>query len=120
MPKVLIAVALAGSIGLHWTILQMVAWTGMVVAYSQHASIGEALAKTFDGKHPCNLCNSISKARKSEKKSDTPFEVKRLKFVNAPVAYVFVAPQDFYVVNCGEDGANPSSLEPPTPPPRPS
>ena len=54
-PRFLIVLALAGSIGLHWAFLQSVAWDGMVISYSEDAPLSEALAKTFDGRHPCFL-----------------------------------------------------------------
>jgi hypothetical protein len=42
----------------------------MVVNYSQRCSFAQALAKTFDGHHPCDLCKHITKARDTEKKQD--------------------------------------------------
>jgi hypothetical protein len=61
---------LALALGFHWALLQTVAWTGMVISYSQRASLHEAIAKTFDGKHPCALCNAIQKGRAEEQKRD--------------------------------------------------
>jgi hypothetical protein len=46
---------------------QCVAWAGMLVNYSQQATVAEAVEMTFDGKHPCRLCLAIQEA---EKKSD--------------------------------------------------
>ena len=56
------------SLGLHWTLLQTVAWTGMVIAYSQQSSFQEAVAKTFDGNHPCALCKIVKQGRAEEQK----------------------------------------------------
>ena len=64
-----ISLALFLVIGGPWTVLQTVAWAKMVVDYSQGASVAEAVAKTFDGDHPCNLCKKISKVRQGEQKS---------------------------------------------------
>ncbi len=58
------------SLGLHWALLQTIAWTGMIVSYSQDASLKEALAKTFDGKHPCCLCKVVQQGRTDEKKQE--------------------------------------------------
>lgn len=55
---------------MHWALLQTVAWTGMVISYSQRASLEEAVSKTFDGKHPCALCKAIQKGRAEEQKRD--------------------------------------------------
>ena len=62
--------ALCLAIGLHWCAVQSVAWTSMMVEYSQKSSLTEALAKTFDGKHPCSLCHAVQVGQRSEKKSD--------------------------------------------------
>ena len=44
------------SIGLHWFLLESVAWVSLIVSYSQLGTLGEANSKTFDGRHPCKLC----------------------------------------------------------------
>ena len=44
----------------------------MLVANAQHAPLSEAVAKTFDGEHPCSLCHAVSAGKNSEKKSDLP------------------------------------------------
>ena len=58
------------SLGLHWALLQTVAWTGMLITYSRDASFKTAVAKTFDGEHPCPLCKAIKKGRAEEKKQE--------------------------------------------------
>ena len=47
-----VACALILAVGAHWAVLQSVAWTGMVISYSQNAPLTEALQKTFDGDYP--------------------------------------------------------------------
>ncbi len=64
-----ISLALFLVIGGPWAVLQTVAWTKVIVDYSHGASVVEAVAKTFDGDHPCNLCKKISKVRQGEQKS---------------------------------------------------
>ena len=49
--------------------LQLVAWTGMLMSFSKTESIQEAVSKTFDGEHPCELCETVSEARKSTETS---------------------------------------------------
>jgi hypothetical protein len=68
--NILIASVLALSLGLHWALLQTVAWTGMLITFSRGASFKEAVAKTFDGKHPCTLCKAIKQGRAAEKKQE--------------------------------------------------
>lgn len=60
-------VVLTLSLGLHWAVLQSVAWAGMVVSYSQEGSLSSALAKTFDGQHACKLCRIVEAGRSAEK-----------------------------------------------------
>jgi hypothetical protein len=55
------------TLGLHWAVLQTVAWTGMIVAYSAEAGLREGVSRTFDGQHPCPLCKAIQKGRAEEK-----------------------------------------------------
>ncbi|MDX2227402.1 MAG: hypothetical protein SFY92_09975 [Verrucomicrobiae bacterium] len=46
--------------------LQMVAWAGMLIDYSQKSGIVVAVAETFDGQHPCQMCKNIESAKKSD------------------------------------------------------
>src|SRR5678815_4243066 len=62
--------ALCLSLGFHWLALQSIAWTTMLVANVLHTPLTEAVAKTFDGGHPCNICHVVAEGNKSEKKSD--------------------------------------------------
>jgi hypothetical protein len=62
--------ALCCAIGLQWLALQSIAWTAMIVDYSKNASLRHAIAKTFDGAHPCSLCRIVNKAKAVEKKPD--------------------------------------------------
>jgi hypothetical protein len=62
--------ALCLSIGFHWFALQSVAWASMLIANARHVPLSEAIAKTFDGGHPCGLCHAVAEGNKSEKKSE--------------------------------------------------
>jgi hypothetical protein len=55
------------SLGLHWALLQTVAWTGMILRYSQHSSLKAAVVMTFDGKHPCPICRAVQTGRAQDK-----------------------------------------------------
>ena len=63
-------------LGLHWTVLQSLAWTRMLLNYSQSVPLRTAVAMTFDGRHPCALCLAIKQGRESERKQ--PLSVSRL------------------------------------------
>jgi hypothetical protein len=62
--------ALCLAIGLHWCALQSIAWTTMVIEYSKDAPFAEALAKAFDGEHPCSLCHAVQAGKKSEQRNN--------------------------------------------------
>lgn len=64
------ALALLFASGAQWFVLQSVAWTGMLISYSKDASLVEAVQKTFDGNHPCSLCEHIRSAEKETPKKD--------------------------------------------------
>ena len=67
LTRLLVVLTLTLSLGAHWVLLQSVAWMGMVVHYSQNATVTEALSKTFDGQHPCKLCKFVKEGKQSEK-----------------------------------------------------
>ena len=68
--KWLTVLSLCAAIGLHWAALQTVAWMGMLLDYSRTGTVASAIEKTFDGHHPCPLCQAISKGRESGKKPE--------------------------------------------------
>jgi len=82
------------------------------------ASLVEAVGKTFDGKHPCNLCKQISAGKKSEQKSEFQFGLKKLEFTHRPVAFDFSPPQDFRLAGERQYSLHSLALAPPLPPPR--
>jgi len=118
LPKVLLAVALAGSIGLHWAFLQTVAWAGMIVRYAQEAPVTVALAKTFDGEHPCKLCTQITKAKQSEQKRLYKVELSKLEFPRVCEQFVFCAPSFCWNMKAGNVTSDVLTQAPPVPPPR--
>ena len=56
--------------GAHWVVLQVTAWTGMLVVRSQTEGVAEAVKTTFDGEHPCVMCSAIESGQKEEKRND--------------------------------------------------
>ncbi|MEQ2008463.1 MAG: hypothetical protein ABMA26_16915, partial [Limisphaerales bacterium] len=69
--KVAVILAVALSIGLHWALLQSVAWTGMFVSFAQQTTFQEAFTKTFSGKNPCRLCKLVREGQQSEKQQQS-------------------------------------------------
>jgi hypothetical protein len=60
--RVFLLLAIFSAVG-PLAILQMVAWTGMVWNYSKDQSVVQAVADTFSGERPCELCMSIQEMR---------------------------------------------------------
>ena len=115
--NVLLIVALLAATGGHWALFQTVAWTNMLADNLQTDSFSGALTKTFNGKHPCNMCHEIAAAKKSEKKSDLPNLSKKLEFTSERPAFVFSAPAEFCLLAILTETIASWSEAPPTPPP---
>ncbi|HUJ11477.1 MAG TPA: hypothetical protein VL171_15800 [Verrucomicrobiae bacterium] len=109
------------SLGLHWALLQSVAWVGMVASYSRNASFTEAVSNTFDGKHPCPLCKMIQKARADERQQDQkqkikPFSKMEMGLLCQNTLGLPKAPYE--LIFCCDMSARLRTLQPPKPPPR--
>ena len=89
-----------------------------MVNYSQDGTVGEALVKTFDGKHPCALCKAIAKGKKSERKSEFPVAGKKFEFSYSATVFVFSAPTHFWKTGGLEEIAVSLNYAPPVPPPK--
>jgi hypothetical protein len=118
LSKLAVVAALAGSLGLHWGLLQSVAWLGMVVSYSQDQSLGAAMVKTFDGNHPCALCKEIAKGRQSEKRPESATALKKFEFSYSVAAFVFAAPSQYWEIRWPQEWCAVRAQAPPVPPPR--
>jgi hypothetical protein len=114
----LLILALIGATGTHWALLQSVAWTTMLADNLRSTSFTEAVQRTFDGKHPCNLCEHVAKGRKAEKKSDFPPCAKKLEFLSERPAFVFCTPEDFRLLPSFDESGITLAHKPPVPPPR--
>ena len=67
------------SLGMHWAVLQGVAWSGMFLSNLNQGSVTEAVEKTFDGEHPCLLCLAVKEGQKKEKDDSKPLTAKSVK-----------------------------------------
>ena len=111
-------VALACSIGLHWSLLQSVAWTSMLVSNLSTASFSQAVQRTFDGKHPCRLCKAIAEGKKSEKKSESALPLKKFEAWSQSLAIYLAPPALFPLIREADLVVQSLPHGPPTPPPR--
>ena len=116
--KFLVVVALVTTTGLHWAVLQSVAWTTMLADNLRTQSLTEAVTHTFDGKHPCCLCKAIAAGRKSEQKKEFTAPMQKLEFPPVKENFVLVAPSQFQLLPQANTFAVSLTQKPPTPPPR--
>ena len=67
--------------------MQTMAWAGMLWNYTQtDGSLLSGVQKTFDGEHPCTMCESIKTAKEKEQsKPVTLVSAKKIESVPAPV-----------------------------------
>lgn len=63
--RLLVVAALCLSLGMHWVLLQGIAWTGMFITFAREGAVIEAVEKTFDGKHACALCKKVKEGREA-------------------------------------------------------
>ena len=84
------ALSLFMALGGPLALLQGVAWVTMVHDFSKSGSLSQAVEKTFDGQHPCPLCQKLSKARAAEEKAPVSVKIDKK-------AEVFIATSRFYL-----------------------
>ena len=117
--RILVAVSLMLSIGLHWDLLQIVAWGGMLVKYAQDGSIQDAIEKTFDGEHPCPMCKAIKKAKREEKRApQQPVPTQKSDLYCTATALTVIAPPPLGLLCADSEAAAQFHVPPPVPPPR--
>jgi hypothetical protein len=116
--KFLVIAALVLTTGAQWTVLQSVAWVGMIVRYSETAPLKVALADTFDGKHPCCLCKAIAAAKKAGQKSAIVPATHRLEFPPFKEGFVLAVPSRFQLLRPTNSFADSLTHKPLAPPPR--
>ena len=100
--------------------LQSVAWVGMVVSYTQtDDSLASAVEKTFDGQHPCDLCEAVKDGREADREQAVQKRVVKLDGVlveQRSMPLPRVMPTDYNECAPSEWAALPAGV--PTPPPR--
>jgi hypothetical protein len=118
LTKLMVTVALACSIGLHWPLLQSVAWTTMLARNLSQTSLSDAVQLTFDGQHPCALCKAIAAGKKSEKKPELLPVNKKVEFCYSAARFIFAAPATYWEVGWPAGAMTSLDRTPPVPPPK--
>lgn len=114
----MIVLTLVLAAGGHWALLQSVAWARMTVAFSQTAPLSVALKKTFDGRHPCQLCQFVAEGKKSEQKQALEKIEAKFEFFNQSGTVSLFPPTQFHLLPAAACAGGQRNDAPPRPPPR--
>jgi hypothetical protein len=90
----------------------------MVIDYSKTEGVEAGIAKTFDGKHPCQLCLSIAKNKEKEGKQTANVSPAKLYLVYQAPQWELAPPGVFGELEVSLYLLNGTTLKPPVPPPR--
>lgn len=116
--KALLGLTLAVLLGAHWLLLQSVAWVGMIIDYSQDATLSEAISMTFDGEHPCRMCLVVKEGKKAERKQLQLKPELKLDFLCMESAAWLPPLLPFTLLTPDSSYRSPRNEAPPGPPPR--
>jgi hypothetical protein len=119
--KLIVVAVLTVSIASPWALLQTLAWAGMLVKFSRHASFTAAISLTFDGNHPCALCKEIQVSKSKERKetrSGWESATRDLKLDFPPQGVFLPPPPEFCLVPWFLAALSARADPPPVPPPR--
>ena len=104
--------------GAHWLTLQSAAWVSMAVNYSQQSNLPEALAKTFDGEHPCDVCLAVQEGKQADKESEALTVTLKLEFICTPEEIRIFPPSLAHPLDAATLVGISRKPAPPYPPPR--
>lgn len=90
----------------------------MLVTNARHAPLSEAVAKTFDGNHPCDLCHAVATGQKSEKKSEILPTVGKVDLICTTRTLSWLPPWVSYEYPRMKSAISERFQSPPVPPPR--
>jgi hypothetical protein len=92
----------------------------MIIDYSKHGSLCQAVAQTFDGAHPCSLCHIVNKGKTTENKSAGQLLTPKIDMICTRSASAVIHPSiDFGYASC-DFSLFKTWQSPPVPPPRAS
>ncbi len=113
-----VAMTLVVSLGGHWALLQGLAWTTMLARFSQAMPLTEAVASTFDGKHPCPLCLAVQKGQQEEQKKSRLQPLQKLVLILDAQVLALIPPPPLPRCSHLVEALRSRAEEPPRPPPR--
>ena len=118
--RLVVVGAICLSLGMHWALLQGIAWTGMLISFASEGAVIEAVQKTFDGQHGCALCHKVKEGRNSnpEQPQQTSHSMQKINAVLVEITTLMTpAGETFSFVPLREMLLRRTEL-PETPPPR--
>jgi hypothetical protein len=98
--------------------VQAFAWGKMIRDNSQTMSLSRAIAKTFDGSAPCEICRAVSTAKQQQPPVETTRAAEKLLLVCQPVEKIFVRLPDFQWPGAVDGVGLVLTYPVPVPPPR--
>ena len=116
--KMVVIAALIGTLGIHWLVLQSIAWSGMLARNLQRAPLAQAVQQTFDGQHPCTLCQTIATGKQTEQRGETPPQLQKLEFPRFVAEVILPVPPRADAPMTSLLGFAYRPQAPPLPPPR--
>jgi hypothetical protein len=66
-----VSILLSTLLGLHWMLLQLVAWGGMLAAFSSEVPLWQAVSKTLDGRHSCQICRWVQEGHAEQRSKES-------------------------------------------------
>jgi hypothetical protein len=91
---------------------------GLLVKYSESEGVEVGISKTFDGKHPCDLCLSIAKNKQTEKKQSSQFAAAKMYLIAHAQRCRLQPPRYFWCLKTPIGSLYSYDGSPPVPPPR--
>jgi len=114
-----VLIAFTFSCGGQWAVLQCVAWANMIREYSEMVPVTQAIAMTFSGEYPCDMCKMIAEKKQAEKAKVAQLFQHEKKQVSPGFEVtdrlMTISPQIFF---SRESFLQTRSEAPPVPPPR--
>jgi hypothetical protein len=90
----------------------------MLIDHSKSAPLRQAIARTFDGTHPCALCHAVANGKSAEKKSELQTSGPKIDLICPPRGRAFIASFVPLRYAATESFFSESRQSPPVPPPR--
>lgn len=90
----------------------------MIVDNGKQVSLCDAIARTFDGAHPCSLCHVVNKGKAAEKKSDSQLLTPKIDFICTKRAITLLRPLVHFEYSRKDFSFRELGHSPPVPPPR--